>query len=214
MREIPSILSKCFKEVNVDTVHAMRYLSKASRLELFKNKSFEKLPHIKQFLGRCKGVDGEMFEQNIKLIGFDEAIASGKVRKGIVVVVVGCTSERLEEENSEFLFNKVARVLNTEGWLRNNKYGDNKTKFAKSFFRYTNALKHLYQLQELQVPMQIFKSMAFIVGISTRVSFCFNHTASFLLETHFSISKKFVVERCFNGTNRIAFHYSHHKCEI
>ena len=86
MLEIPSILSKFFQEENVDTVHAMLCLSKAKgRLELFKNKSFEKLPHIKQFFGRCKEVDGEIFYQNIKLIGFDDEIASGKVTKSIVV---------------------------------------------------------------------------------------------------------------------------------
>ena len=131
--EIPSILSKSFQEDNVDTVNAMLCLAKAkNRLQLFKEKDFEKLPHVKQFLGKCKQLDGELFYQNMKLSGFEDAKASAKVTTNIVVEkVTSCIRKRLEEEeDSEFLFKQVAQVLNTEGWIRTDENGEVDTEFA------------------------------------------------------------------------------------
>ena len=60
--EIPSILSKCFQDEKIDPVYAMQCLNKADeRFELFAQKNFEKLPHVKDLLKRMVEKDGEFF---------------------------------------------------------------------------------------------------------------------------------------------------------
>ena len=54
--EIPSILSKCFQDEKIDPVYAMQCLNKADgRFELFVQKKFEKLPHVKDLKKKLYG---------------------------------------------------------------------------------------------------------------------------------------------------------------
>ena len=131
--EIPSILSKCFQDDQIDTVNSSLFLAKAKkRLQLFKNKTFEKLPHVKHFLDRCERIDDKVFYQDVELVGFNDALESAKVTKELMVEkVVSCVSVRLEiEKDSECVFKQVTQILNTEGWSRSDEDGEDDTEFA------------------------------------------------------------------------------------
>ena len=70
--EILFILSKCFQDEKIDPVYAMQCLNKADeRFELFTQKKFKKLPHMKDLLKRVVEKDGEFFYQDVKLPGFE-----------------------------------------------------------------------------------------------------------------------------------------------
>ena len=119
--EIPSILSKCFQDEKIDPVCAMQCLNKADeRFELFAQKKFEKLPHVKDLLKRVVEKDGEFFYQDVKLPGFEIAKNSLKNQKAFFTDKIrDLIKERLErEEDSKDVFTIAPNVLNTEAWIR------------------------------------------------------------------------------------------------
>ena len=72
--ETPSILSRSFQDDKIDTVQAMRSLSKAKeRLDIFDKRSFEKL-HVNDLLKRISvDGDGKYSYQNVILPDFENA---------------------------------------------------------------------------------------------------------------------------------------------
>ena len=119
--EIPSILSKCFQDEKIDPVYAMQCLNKADeRFELFAQKKFEKLPHVKDLLKRVVEKDGEFCYQDVKIPGFEIAKNSLKNQKAFFTDKIrDLIKERLErEEDSRDIFTIAPNVLNTEAWIR------------------------------------------------------------------------------------------------
>ena len=127
--EIPANLSKSFQDDKIDPVHAMQCLNKAQgRFDMFEQKKFEKLPHVKDFLRQVEERDGNFYYQDIKLPSFETAKESIKAKKSFFCEKVSaCITERLEQEvDSEKIFQVAPQILNTEGWIRRKEEDDNK----------------------------------------------------------------------------------------
>ena len=120
--EISSMLSLSFQGEKVDTVEAMRCLNKIKgRLDLFDKKTFAKLPHVKNPVGKITLVKGIQKYQDIALPNFDSVFECIKNKKDSFSKKVGtCIQSRLEEDDSEFFFTHVVHILNSGVDSRNN----------------------------------------------------------------------------------------------
>ena len=89
-----------------------------NRLDFFDKKSFEKLPHIENLIGKITLVKGMWKYQDIPLLNFDNVFACIKNKKdSFPRKIWTCIQSTLEEEDdSEILFTHVLHFWNTGGF--------------------------------------------------------------------------------------------------
>ena len=85
------------------------------------DKSFKKLPNVKNLVGKIMLVEGMQKYLDIPLPNFDNVFEPIKNKKHFFSrKVQTCTQSRLEEEedDSKFLFTHIVHILDTAGWIR------------------------------------------------------------------------------------------------